>query len=602
MPLDKHYQQARDGKKMFQRVLSFRADMIEENDQRTVPVVFSSDAWVRMWYGEEKLLHGAENVDLSYFNDRKSPVLIDHWTSSDRQVGVIEAASVDGTKGLATIRFGKGAKAEEYYRDVLDGIRTSLSVGYEIQKWEVDESDKDNPKFTATEWTPREISLVVFPADDNAGVIRAERKKDFMLNDNVPEREDLAMAEQTTAAVPTAVAPTAAAFEIYDRGKTENESSLAMETISNGGTLEDFETALRAKRDLIAKDKSDPPAADVGKDGFRLSDLIHKMIDPDSERGTQQLQEAKDLTSDALKRGHVSQGGGLIIPASRLDGAGLQKRDITTAAASGGHLISENVLGSLFVEALRNNMVMFDLCNVMMGLQGNVSLPSESTVPTAEWKGEIVAAAESSPVFGQITLVPKFLRAYTEISRTLIAQSSIDTESVVRMLLMKEVGLALDKAILTGTGSNDQPSGVDQITSLSTTTYATAIANATLANMVALETALDSANAPEMGRAFVMAPNVRAQYRQVASVGAGGMPAYYDGKLLDMPAFVSKQAADGECYFGAWSEALVGIWEDMEFIINPYSGDTTGTVRITVWTMADLNFLHGGSFSKLKIA
>ena len=62
---------------MFQRVLSFRADMIEENDDRTVPVVFSSDEWVRMRYGEEKLLHGASNVDLSYFNDRASPLLVD---------------------------------------------------------------------------------------------------------------------------------------------------------------------------------------------------------------------------------------------------------------------------------------------------------------------------------------------------------------------------------------------------------------------------------------------------------------------------------------------------------------------------------------------
>ena len=36
-----------------------------------------------------------------------------------------------------------------------------------------------------------------------------------------------------------------ASFEIYERGKTENEQTLAMEIIANRGTLSDFEQALR---------------------------------------------------------------------------------------------------------------------------------------------------------------------------------------------------------------------------------------------------------------------------------------------------------------------------------------------------------------------
>ena len=40
----------------------------------------------------------------------------------------------------------------------------------------------------------------------------------------------------------------------------------------------------------------------------------------------------------------------------------------------------------------------------------------------------------------------------------------------------------------------------------------------------------------------------------------------------------------------------------IEILVNPFSGDTTGLVRITAWQMADVGFAHGASFAKLKQA
>ena len=187
--LAKHYEQALKGRKKFQRFYTIeRAEPIEERDDRTVDVIFSSDEDVEMWFGTEKLLHGSENVDLSYFNAKMSPLLIDHRRSSDYQVGVIEEAHTEEGKGFAKVRFGEGVKAAEYYKDVITGIRSCLSVGYEVHKWEVDESDKKDPKYIATEWTPREISIVTFPADDTVGVIRSERS-DYIF-ELQPENEE----------------------------------------------------------------------------------------------------------------------------------------------------------------------------------------------------------------------------------------------------------------------------------------------------------------------------------------------------------------------------------------------------------------------------
>ena len=189
---DLHYQQAQASHMKFLRFeLMKRAESIEENEDRTLEVVFSSDADVEMWYGKERLLHGTDNVDLTYLNAGMSPLLVDHRAyNSDNQIGVIESARVDGHNGYATIKFSKGRRGNEYYQDVLDGIRSCVSVGYEVRKWEIEDADSRDPLYIATEWVPREISFVTFPADESVGVIRSERS-DFMFELQNEEDEDM---------------------------------------------------------------------------------------------------------------------------------------------------------------------------------------------------------------------------------------------------------------------------------------------------------------------------------------------------------------------------------------------------------------------------
>ena len=331
-----------------------------------------------------------------------------------------------------------------------------------------------------------------------------------------------------------------ASFEIYERGKAENEQTLAMEIIGKNGSLNDFEQALRQKREELSQEasKADSDAErDANlKNRFSLSDLIFQQLNPGSERGKNALEEARDYTNDLQQQGYTRQSNGLLIPHSRLGGIDAKelaeaKRDLTSAAASGGNLISDDVRGDIFIEALRNRMVLGDMVTMLSGLQGNVSIPAETTAPTGAWRTENQANTESNPVIGQVALTPHFVRSFTEVSRTLIAQSSVDVEMIVRNLLMKSVALVVDKAILTGSGGSGQPSGIDSITGLSETTYATAITNATLANIVAVEKALDDGNAPDMGRAWVVAPDVRAHYR-VTPIGTGGIPCWYHGQCF----------------------------------------------------------------------
>ena len=155
--------------KQIARGLQIRAEAIgdgSETDNRSLEFVASTEAEIDMWFGSETLLHDAENVDMTYLETRTSPTLLDHWAS--KVIGVIEGARLENKELHITARFGRGQLADEIYQDLIDGIRSNASLGYTVQEWTVENADSDDPKYIATKWTPRELSIVTFPADVEA--------------------------------------------------------------------------------------------------------------------------------------------------------------------------------------------------------------------------------------------------------------------------------------------------------------------------------------------------------------------------------------------------------------------------------------------------
>ena len=140
-----------------------------DSDARTVELSFSSEAEVERWYGVEILDHSA-TVRMDRLRNQ-APLLLNH--DRGQQIGVIESAQIDGSdkRGRAAVRFSRSALGEEIFRDVEDGIRGLVSVGYRIHKVEVEERGK--VEFVrVVDWEPFEISIVSIPADDSVGVGR----------------------------------------------------------------------------------------------------------------------------------------------------------------------------------------------------------------------------------------------------------------------------------------------------------------------------------------------------------------------------------------------------------------------------------------------
>ena len=148
--------------KLFVRDISIREDSMNE-DARTVDIVFSTGAEYRQWWGRETLVVSKEACRLDRLNAPYSAFLLNH--DKNKQIGTVVRAWIDNGEALATVRFSRSPLGEEIFQDVRDNIRGQFSNGYRILKYEIDESNPNDPLYKITDWEPYELSLVAFAAD-----------------------------------------------------------------------------------------------------------------------------------------------------------------------------------------------------------------------------------------------------------------------------------------------------------------------------------------------------------------------------------------------------------------------------------------------------
>jgi hypothetical protein len=85
----------------------------------------------------------------------------------------------------------------------------------------------------------------------------------------------------------------------------------------------------------------------------------------------------------------------------------------------------------------------------------------------------------------------------------------------------------------------------------------------------------------------------------------GEMNGYKAGTSTLVPSTLTKGTASGICHaiiFGNWSELIIAMWGGIELIYNPYSLDTTGSVRFTAHLYTDVGVRRVQSFAAMQDA
>lgn len=157
-----------------------------DKEKREIPISFSSETReVMAWdyelggYAPEILSHASDACDLSPLLNAGS-ILRNH--DVNQLVGAPTEAAIDEQtkRGIARMRFGRGACAMEAFNDVSDGILRGVSVGYSVQAYErvraggKSSQGHDGPCMLATRWSVHELTLTPCPADSSVGVGRTK--------------------------------------------------------------------------------------------------------------------------------------------------------------------------------------------------------------------------------------------------------------------------------------------------------------------------------------------------------------------------------------------------------------------------------------------
>ena len=573
------------------RAMEMEMSPIDE-DKRTVRMALSSEEPVDRSFGKEILDHTREAIDLSFLASGRAPLLLDH--DPEKQIGVIKSVQLDedARRLRAEVRFGKGELAREAFSDVVDGIKANISVGYNIGKMERDKQDKET--YRASSWKPVEASLVSIPADMTVGVgrsIKAENKpviKTSLKEDNVMSEVDI---EAVKAEAQQAAQRNAA--QIVELGARHSKSDMAREAIAQGQSIEEFRGALLDEiGSSAALESQEIGMKDAEVKRFSMARAIHALANP-TDRRAQEAAAFEFECSRAAADQYGKTAQGIMLPAEVLR---TWKRDLNSSDDSS--IVTDDFRGGDFIDALRNqSSVMAAGARMLGGLSGDVKIPKKATASAASWiASEGGAASESEMTFSQVSLSPKSLGAFTDVTRQLLIQSSLDVEALIRDDLTKALGLAIDKAGLEGTGSSGQPTGILNTTGVNTVT-AFAAANPTFAEVVTLETAVAEDNALNGNLAYILPASMNGALKTTAKDAGSGQFVSEGGMINGYNAIVSNQATAGNLYFGNFDDLLIGMFGGLDIVVDPYTASTTGTVRIVALQSVDVAVRNAVSFA-----
>ncbi len=601
------------------RALDVARDSIN-SEARTVELAFSSEEPVDRSFGTEILDHSPTSVRTGRL-ENGGPVLVDHNPTD--QVGVVENVSIDGDRrGRVRVRFGRGQRASEIFNDVVDGIRRSVSVGYRIHEMKQERVGKGAAPdvFRAVDWEPLEVSLVSIPADVTVGVGRTSG------SDSAPVlvhqlREETQMENIQPAAAPapaTAVDVRVLENDVRNReldrvrgirklGDTFKVADMAERAISDGVALDQFRASV-----IDHLERTRPvPSSEIGMSerevkSFSFVRAIHALSNPTDRRAQEAAAfEFEASRAAAEKLGRASRG--ITVPVDVL------ARDLLVGTSTaGGHTVQTDLMEGSFITLLRNRSYMMQLGTVMSGLNGNVAIPRHTTAATAYWVAENGSPTESQQAFDQVTLSPKTVGAFTDFSRRLTLQSSMDVESFVRNDLATILALEIDRVALHGSGASNQPTGIAATSGIGSVAGGTNGAAPSWANIIALESAVAVANADVGNLGYVTNAKVRGKLKAVEKATNTGMFVFTEGQFPmngyastitnQVSSGLTKGTSSGVCsaiFFGNWRDLLIGMWSGLDLLVDPYTGSTAGTVRVVALQDVDVAVRHPESFAAM---
>ena len=595
-----------------------KEDKAIDVDARRVKVGVSTEEPVERSFGLEVIDHTKESMQLDFLNSGRAPLLLDH--DMEKQIGVVERVELDedARRLRAEVRFGKSALASEVFDDVTDGIRQNISVGYRIDGRINRDDDPEDYYRVAT--TPMEISIVSVPADQSnlVGVGRsvpAEPKTQ-------PSMEDVTMTEEVKNDINLDAVKAEAVkaarkndAEILNIAAKHNMRDLGNEAIAKGMSVDAFRgsllDAIGDKPLDVAPSVVDAPVKE--KRQYSLGRMVQAQVTGDWRKAGFE----REMNDEIAKQvGRDAEG--IYVP----DFAWQQRGPLSTAATggSGAEVVFDDFVptahrGDMFIEALRAQQVLSGLgATYMTGLTGRIKMPKMATGANAAFVEELADVSDGAGTDGGVTLQPRTMGAFVDLSRLLMMESVPAIEQVIRDDLLRSAADRTEFYAIQGSGSSGQPTGILNTSGVNDLDISanTDVAALTWADITALVKLVEEDNGVVNSNAlgFLTHPSVKAKMAQTVRVASTdsvmllndpwnniyGYPAAFSSNVpttLDPGDGGSDAAA---MIFGDFSQLIIASFGAPSILVDPYSGSKAGTVRMVLHAELDVGVRNAVSF------
>lgn len=486
------------GPRALTRAFTLGVRAMEPDDRgERLEVAISSEAPVERyeWWTNERYVevldHSSEGPDLSYAKDGL-PFLVDHDTK--RQVGLLEEVRVDPDRVIrGTLRAGDHPDAAWVFRDMANGIRKKVSIGYFAgDNYEQSKAKKDEvPVRRYFNWMLYEGSSVSIPADYSVGVgrdargvarpIRSPRdhsgetpttkERTMDMDDNAPSG---GAAHQPDEATRKALAAAERRERIMKRCEAAGVS------LEQARKFQNSDLSVDEVSDELLRMKVEEQRPAVGSIGSGERADVTVGAERETEKPWESLTEFFRSTKAAATRGVVDP---------RLHGSrGIASGQGIGEGADGGFLVPEQYAQGIITRAFEGGRILSQLQSVpVSGNQYHVPLIDEKSRKNGSrfgniqgyWIGENDAPTASKMKTRRVTLdLTKKAAVLAYVSEEQL-QDAPATDAILSRGLEEEITFMVEQAVWEGTGVG-QPLGIQNSGALVTVAKETGQAADTL--------------------------------------------------------------------------------------------------------------------------
>jgi len=258
----------------------------------------------------------------------------------------------------------------------------------------------------------------------------------------------------------------------------------------------------------------------------------------------------------------------------------LATKAVNAGTPSEGGFTVPLAFSSDYIDALLANTLIDKLGVRRVPLvHGNLSIPKMDTVSAISWGGEETIGDTTQPTFGEVNMHAKKLFAKSAITNTVIRESGVDVEGWIAEDLFRNAKIALDVAMLKGTGSQYQPLGLKNKTGVQTSGGTTTAFSVDTPND--MEALLEQANVPMENVKWLLSPKGKSWIKstkfttgpfawatEMATQKTLNGYDFLTSTTVDYTKATAPASDYADFWLGDWSQLLFGISKDISIEVS----------------------------------